>query len=255
MSENYKSEKSKITAVCSGTKGSGKTWLATTFSHSFGLLRKKTLLFDADCGLSNAGAQLGFSSYTPYLGLLSGSLTLNNAAFRYEKGHFDIICSQPGERSFAGAPIGRAQILARDLLFFSKFYDEVIIDCAGDELQPINILLNICDKIVLIANANPTSFAATYKKLVEIKALNCRAKIGIIINRVFSYEEGAQFFKSLLKAAHEYIKLDIELIGIIRQDSRIRDAILNQSLLLNRYPASEGAEDTVIASRRLEEFS
>ena len=65
----------------------------------------------------------------------------------------------------------------------------------------------------------------------------------MVINRAYSYNEGNQIYKTILQAAKNYINVDLSLLGIIRQDTRIRDSVLNKSLLINRYPASEGAED------------
>ncbi len=41
------------------------------------------------------------------------------------------------------------------------------------------------------------------------------------------------------------------LLGVIRRDTRVRDAIRNHVLLLNRYPSSEAAEDVFNIARKL----
>ena len=106
-----------------------------------------------------------------------------------------------------------------------------------------------------MVNAEPNSIISTYTKLEEIKKIMPEMRGNIIINRAFSYDEGSQIYKSLLQAAEEYIKIKLNLFGIIRQDTRIRDAVLNHSLLLNRYSSCEGAEDILAISKRLlEEF-
>ena len=48
-----------------------------------------------------------------------------------------------------------------------------------------------------------------------------------------------------------YYRPSLNLAGIIRQDTRIRDCVLNKSLLLNRYLASEGAEDMIKISQKI----
>jgi len=55
----------------------------------------------------------------------------------------------------------------------------------------------------------------------------------------------------LAKAAKIYLDTNLSLLGIIRKDARIRDCVLNKSLLINRYPASEGAEDVVKIAKKL----
>ena len=58
--------KNHLIAICSGTKGIGKTWLAVNLSHSLALLRKKVLFFDADCGIENISYQLDFNLKNSY---------------------------------------------------------------------------------------------------------------------------------------------------------------------------------------------
>ena len=41
------------------------------------------------------------------------------------------------------------------------------------------------------------------------------------------------------------------LLGVIRRDTRVRDAIRNHVLLLNRYPNSEAAEDVMNIAKKL----
>lgn len=243
--------KNHLIAICSGTKGIGKTWLAVNLSHSLALLRKKVLFFDADCGIENISYQLNLDLNNTYNSLLNGFVTINNSVLKYDKGFFDLICSKSGENILASAPVGRVQVLAKDLFCFSKYYDYVILDCSDDDVKNINNFINICNTVFIIVNADPLSLEGAYKKIEKIKNINSKADIKIIINRAMSYNEGNQIYKNLLKAAQTYIKINLDLFGIIRQDTRIRDCVLNKSLLLNRYLSSEGAEDIIKISQRI----
>lgn len=243
-----------ITAICAGTKGIGKTWLTVTICHALSLMKKKTLLFDADCSIENAAYQIGFDKTTPYGLLFNGSLTLNNASSYFADGKFDMICSPSGEGLLDTAPIGRAQILAADLSYLAKYYNHVLIDCADYASKNLNPFLKICSNIIVIVNANSASSTEAFKTITELKKFNADTPVYIIVNRASSHEEGRQIFKTLLKASKEYINVNLKLLGVIRQDARIREAVLNQALILNRYPECEGAEDCVALTRRFLEI-
>lgn len=248
--------KSCVSAVCSGTTGIGKTWFATALCHALSLMKKNELYFDADCGLENISYQNNLEISTPYSSLISGKITLNNAVFHFERGKFDVISSPSGEDALTTAPVGRAQILAGDLAHLAQYYDYVFIDCSDDGCKQLNPFFNICKNIIIIVNACSSSSIAAFKKIEELQTIAPRAKFNIVINRALSYEEGRQTYKTLLKASKEYIKVDLNLLGIIRQDARIRDSVINKALLLNRYAKCEGAEDSVAVARRfLEEQS
>lgn len=243
-----------LIAICSGTKGIGKTWLAVTLSNALSLLKKKVLFFDADCSITNIDYQLDLKNTENYKSLITGNLTINKSVQYCEKSGFDVISSKSGEDILSTSPVGRIQILARDLFCFSKYYDYVLVDCSDDDVKNANNFLHICKFIILIVNTDPTSLIGAYKKIEKIKKINSDAKIHIVINRALSYNEGKQMYENLLKASVDYIKVDLNLLGIIRQDSRIRDCVMNKSLLLNRYPASEGAEDVFSLSKKILEI-
>ncbi len=241
--------KNQLIAICSGTKGIGKTWLAVNLCHCLSLLKNKVLYFDADCGIENISYQLGLNIDMSYKNILNGSTTINNSVIKNEKTNFDIIGTAPGGNVLSSAPMGRIQVFSKDLFCFSKFYDYTVIDCADDDTKSINSFINICNLVILIVNADSTSSEKAYKKIETLKKINPKTEIKIIINRALSYNEGNQIYKSLLKASQSFIDKDITLLGIIRQDTRIRDSVLNKSFLLNRYPESEGAEDLIKISQ------
>lgn len=238
-------------AFCSGSKGIGKTWLASTICHSLALQKIKVLFFDADCGLENISCQLDISSSTPYSRLLNGSITLNNAVKNFNGGGFDIINSFSGENGLALAPVGRVQLLGEDLAHLANYYDAVFLDCSDEDFKTVNIFFNLCRTIVIIVNTDTQSLTQAYQKIVQLKNICPDAQFKIVINHAQSFEEGRQVFKSLLQAAEKYIKLNLGLLGIIRQDPHIREAVLNRSLLLKRYPSCRGAEDAVTVARSI----
>lgn len=240
-----------MVAFCSGSKGIGKTWLASTICHSLALKKLKVLLFDADCGLENVSYQLDLSTFTPYKKLLNGSVTLNNAVHNFSRGGFDVINSFSGENGLALAPVGRVQILGEDLAHFANNYDAVFLDCSDEDFKTVNIFFNMCRTIVIIVNTDTLSLSQAYQKIVQLKNICPGASFKIVINHAQSFEEGRQVFKSILQATEKYIKLDLELLGIIRQDPHIREAVLNRSLLLKRYPSCRGAEDAVAIAEKI----
>lgn len=73
----------------------------------------------------------------------------------------------------------------------------------------------------------------------------------IVINYANSYEEGLRTYDTLRRACEQYMTATPKLLGIIRRDTKVRDAIRNHVLLLNRYPNSEAAEDVVNIARKL----
>ena len=78
-----------------------------------------------------------------------------------------------------------------------------------------------------------------------------KSNINVVINQANSLREGQRTYDTLLKACTNFLKINPPLLGIIRRDARVRDAIRNQTPLMNRFPTSEAAEDVINIARKL----
>ena len=242
-----------LIAITAGAKGIGKTWFAYTLSQALSTLKKKILFFDADGGVENISAQLGFERIETYSQMLKGFVTLNNAVQFFSKGRFDIIASNPAEQILANYPTGRAQILALDLKNFSLLYDHVLIDCSNDFPVLKNVFLNTAATIILLVKPSLTGAEAAYKELEYILKINPLAKVFVVVNQAVSLAEGQTIFSTLATADEKYIGIKPKFLGVIKQDGRIRDSILNKMTLFERYNPSESLNDVLNVAQAFQE--
>jgi flagellar biosynthesis protein FlhG len=77
------------------------------------------------------------------------------------------------------------------------------------------------------------------------------ADMRLIINMASSVQEGERTYAILQKACREFLKIEVELGGIIRRDLHVRESIRKQTSLLTRFPNSEAAEDVQAILARL----
>ena len=68
-------------------------------------------------------------------------------------------------------------------------------------------------------------------------------EIKIVTNVVNSTREGERTYNTLLKACQGFLKISPQLLGVIRRDTRVREAIRSQTPLLTRFPNCEAAHD------------
>ena len=80
------------------------------------------------------------------------------------------------------------------------------------------------------------------------------ADIRIVINMVNSTREGERTYNTLLKACEGFLKISPPLMGIIRRDNKVREAIRSQTSILTRFPNTEAATDVeAIAAKLMED--
>lgn len=239
-----------IIAITSGIGSMGKTWLAVTLSHALNMLQKSVLLFDADNGLLNVAAQIEPSAPFSLNNVLASEATLNQALTPLNRRKFDVITGLTGSNVLESTPVGRLQILREDMLLTAQNYDYLIIDVPASEKIALNILPPESN-LILVCTDEPSNLVSTYKFLQNAAAADRYGNMQIIVNYAHSYEEGLQTYRTLHHACEEYITETPALLGVVRRDTRVRDAIRNRFLLLSRYPNSEAAEDIMQIAHKI----
>ncbi|OHC74790.1 MAG: cobyrinic acid a,c-diamide synthase [Rhodospirillales bacterium RIFCSPLOWO2_12_FULL_58_28] len=232
-----------IFAVASGKGGVGKTWFSITLAHTLASKNVRVLLFDGDLGLANLDIQLGLMPKHDLGSVVTGRLTLNQAVVHYDEGNFDVIAGRSGSGGLANIASGRLQILGDDLALLAAGYDKVIMDLGAGVERTVRQLTHGVNSCLVLATNEPTSLTDAYAFIKITHMERPDTKIKIVINMVNSIREGERTYNTLLKACEGFLKISPPLLGIIRRDNKVADAIRNQVSILTRSPNAEAVED------------
>ncbi len=241
-----------IIAITSGVGSMGKTWLATTLAHALNILHQSVLLFDADSGLLNADFQLATGAGRYLDDVINGNITMNQAIVAVNKKKFDVIAAAAGSEVLKSVPDGRLQILSEELSILARCYKYTIMDLSSSE-KIIRNLLPMQVNLILVCTQEPSNLVSTYQFLQNMGELAQYGNLQIVVNYANSQEDGMRTYNTLRQACEQYIKKTPQLLGVIRRDTRVRDAIRNHSLFLSRYQHSEAAEDVMAIAHKLVE--
>ncbi|MGA0393845.1 MAG: MinD/ParA family protein [Rhodospirillales bacterium] len=240
-----------VMAVASGKGGVGKTWFAITLSHAIAKSGTRTLLFDGDLGLANLDIQLGLMPKNDLGGVISGRMTLNQAIIPYAEGGFDIIAGRSGSGGLANVPASRLQILSDDLTVLAPNYDKVILDLGAGVEKTVRALAHNASTCLVVATDEPTSLTDAYAFIKVTHTESPATDIKIVINMANSTREGERTYNTLLKACEGFLKISPPLLGVIRRDSKVREAIRGQTSILTRFPNAEAASDVETIAAKL----
>lgn len=232
-----------IVAIASGKGGVGKTWLAITLAHAITNKERKVLLFDGDLGLANLDIQLGLMPKQDLGSVVAGRLTLNQAVIPFPAGGFDIIAGRSGSGGLANVPPSRLQMLSEDLTLLAQAYDQIIIDLGAGVERTVRQLTSNVGTVIVVATDEPTSLTDAYAFIKVTHMERPNLDIRIVINAANSTREGERTYNTLLKACEGFLKISPPLLGVVRRDDKVREAIKSQTPLLTRYPNSEAAQD------------
>ena len=103
----------------------------------------------------------------------------------------------------------------------------------------------------MICTDEPTSLTDAYALIKVMSVQYPKCKISIVVNQADTIQEGQRTYDILCKACLTFLKITPPLLGIVRRDARVRDAIRNQMPLISRYPTTEAAADVINIARKL----
>lgn len=233
----------QFSVFLSGAEQVGTSWCALSIFHALNIDKKRTLIVDGKGNLSSVSSYIHLENPYYLEEYFEGKKTVNQLVLAYKNKDFNLLISKAGNKYIETQPIGRIQILARDLQILSENYDFSAIDI-GNNLSKNNLIFcQIANNIVIVCSDNSADIIKTFDLIKFINEQGLGQKARIIINKVNSFEDGYKIYEKLSKASERNGLKFPELLGIIRLDTRIRDTIRNKDLLLTRYPKSEAAQD------------
>ena len=236
-----------IIAVASGKGGVGKTWFSITLSHLIARSGRQVLLFDGDIGLANIDVQLGLSPEKDLGHVFDGKADVEDTIIHHPSG-FDIITGRSGSTRLASASLSSLERIRSQVTAMATSYDAVILDLGAGIEQYVQFLAAAAGRCIVVITDEPTSLtdAYAYIKLCVTKLDNPR--VSIVVNQAASQKEGEKTFKALEKACTNFLKIQPDLLGVVRKDNKVRDAIRAQSSIIEKTPGTLAATDVATIS-------
>jgi flagellar biosynthesis protein FlhG len=243
----------RLISIASGKGGVGKTWLAITLAHALARMGRRVLLFDGDLGLANVDVQIGLKPARDLGAVLAGRLPLKAAAVSAGTCGFDVVAGPSGSGSLALLPIARVQRLADDLVALAGAYDHAIVDIGAGLDRAVRVLAGATDTCLTVTTDEPTALTDAYAFMKMMRADRAATDLGVVVNMAASERDGERTHATLAKACESFLRFTPPLLGLVRRDARVAEAIRAQTPLLTRHPAADAAADIEALARRLVE--
>ncbi len=250
MNNNDSHLTNNIIAVASGKGGVGKTWLSITLSHLVARSGRRVLLFDGDIGLANIDVQLGLRPEKDLCTVFSGKAKLQDIIFHYAGG-FDILAGRSGSTRLASASVSNLETIKEDLLEMARNYDCVFMDLGAGIEQHVQYMAGIASRCVVVITSDPTSLTDAYAFIKLCLTKLNTTSIQIVINQAASQKEGEKTFSAIEKACQNFLHFTPSLLGVVRKDNKVRDAIRSQSSILDNFSGTLAASDAAAIAVKL----
>ncbi|NWG45064.1 MAG: AAA family ATPase [Alphaproteobacteria bacterium] len=245
-----------ILAIASGKGGVGKTWLSVTLAQALARAGQRVLLGDGDLGLANVDVQLGLLPEHDLAELLAGEGSPASAILTVEhgpngQGRFDVLPGRSGSGALGALSLEELGRLADLLIGLKGRYDRVILDTAAGIDPAVTLLCGLSSRTLVVLTEDPTSLTDAYA-LVKVLSRGPRPPVmEVVVNMAPDLVDGRRIHKALAQACLRFLGFEPALLGVIRRDAHVRQAIRAQAPLLARYPQAQAAADVQALAARI----
>lgn len=228
----------RIIAVTSGKGGVGKTNFVTNIALVFKALQKRVLLMDADVGLSNIDIMFGVAPKFNIKHVLTGEKSLRDIILNTSYG-IDIIPASSGIKELTNLSLENKIKIIEELEEINDNYDIFLIDTAAGISDNVIFFCSAAHDVVVIVTSEPTSIADAYALIKVLHKEYGEKNLRVVVNNVKNIKEGKETFKKLSIVTERFLGVNLDLLGYLPYDEKIKEAIVSQKPYISVYPTMD----------------
>ena len=239
-------------AVLSGKGGVGKTNL--TLNLAFALYDDgfKSLLLDCDMGLANLDVLLGITPEGNIQDVLLGEADIHSVLHSVKPNALDVLPAASGVPEINDLSPDKRELLVSRLAPLLGKYDFVFMDIGAGISDTVQTFAAMAAMRVVVITPEPTSLTDSY---ALIKVLNKRFGLSdfrVVVNEVTSTKEARGAYDKLAGACKHFLNIDLQLLGHVRMDRKLAEAVCKQQPLMAYAPSSPAAQDIRAMASKLQ---
>lgn len=235
----------RVITVTSGKGGVGKSNTAINLAVQFRKMGQRVIILDADFGLANIEIMFGAVPKHNLFDLIYQGKNIR-----------DIITPGPMEIGFisGGSGIAGMSNLDKDYLNYiimnlkelDEMADMILVDTGAGISDAVLEFLVASGEILLVTTPEPTSITDSYS-LIKALARHPRyaaqtTKIKVIANKVRGEDEAELLFEKLDMVVNRYLELPISYLGMIPQDEKLAQAVMQQMPVSIDHPEAKSSQ-------------
>lgn len=239
-------------AVLSGKGGVGKTNLTLNLAFSLFQSGFKTLLIDCDMGLANLDVLLGITPEGNLQDVLLGEAQIESVLHHVKPSGLDVLPAASGVPELNDLNPDMRDLLVSRLSPLLGNYDFIFMDIGAGISDTVQTFAGMAAMRIVLITPEPTSLTDSY---ALIKVLNKRfglTEFRIVVNEVLSAKEAQNAYDKLAGACKHFLDVDLKLLGHVRMDKKIPEAVCRQQPLMTYAPGSPAAQDIQTIAGRLQ---
>jgi flagellar biosynthesis protein FlhG len=238
-------------AILSGKGGVGKTNLTLNLSYALFRAGHRVLLMDFDVGLANVDVLLGLSPEKTLQDLFRPEVTAAEVMLAVEPGGFDFLPAASGVPELLEMDDDMREVLFHKLNDVFGSYDYLMLDLGAGISTTVLSVAAMSQMRVLVVTPEPTSLTDSYAVIKVLHTQYGITDFHILVNQVDKPSDTQATFARLSAACSHFLGFEPTLLGGVRHDPALSEAVRRQIPLLRHAPRSPAAQDIVSGAVRL----
>ncbi len=226
-----------IFSVTSGKGGVGKTSLAVNLASEFSRRGYRTIVVDADLGLSNTHILAGLKPTKTLSDYLEKSADLAEIVNDGPCG-VKYISGGSGVKEMADLDSAGRQSILDAIQELRPYCDLILLDTAAGVSKSVTDFVSISDHTLVVTTSNFAAIADAYGIIKIMVQDGYTNPMHLIINRVRSPEEAEQVYKKLKGCTERFLSFDLNWLGLLPEDNSVEGAVLKRSPFCETFPGS-----------------
>ena len=237
-----KQRTARVLTVSSGKGGVGKSNFTLNFALALKSLGRKVLVFDADIGMANIDVLMGARPKYNLYHLLRGERkmseivelgTLGLPFIAGGSGLADLFLLSEADLNYFTSQI---EIVAEEM-------DFIIFDTGAGLSKETLKFITAADECMVVTTPEPTSITDAYALIKVVHGLDDQVNFRLVVNRVNGESEARQVADKISLVSRRFLELEIPMLGYLRDDTHVMQAVKGQTPFITAFPASAAACD------------
>ncbi|MBZ4665478.1 MinD/ParA family protein [Mahella sp.] len=232
---------SRTITITSGKGGVGKTNITVNLAICLAMRGFRTVILDADFGLSNVDVMLGTVSRYSFVDLLKNDKRLE-----------DILGIGPAGVRFISGGSGAIELLNMDkrqldsiidkMASLDKTADIILVDTGAGITPSVTRFMQASDEVILVVTPEPASLTDAYALVKSSIGLIEQSKMHIVFNRVADIREAKDTEDRFLTTVERFLGVRVNSLGCVNHDNAVLKAVKKQQPFILEYPQCKAAE-------------
>ena len=234
----------RVITVTSGKGGVGKSNTAINLAIQFRKMGQRVVILDADFGLANIEIMFGTVPKHNLCDLIYQGKNIKEI-ITWGAGEVGFISGGSGIMGLANLSRDYLAYIIQNLAQLDAITDVIIIDTGAGISDAVLEFLVASGEIVLVTTPEPTSITDSYSL---VKALHQHprfsseeSRIKVLANRVETIEDGQALFNKLNAVVSRYLKIPLDYLGAVPQDTQLVKAVMRQTPVSLSAPNARSA--------------